>query len=1068
MPAENGLIVSESDIIKLVLEFLQNRELNISMLSVERETGIINGQFSDDLLFLRQLILDGQWDDVIEFIQPLLGMEGFSGTKFQYVITKHKYLELLCIKAEPNIMQNYEVTVDEVVRCLNCLEGLCPTKEDYSNLCFLLSLPKLSDHVDYQNWNPSNARVQCFKDVLPLVEKFLPAEKGDSGVKVAVSRSDRLIQLVLKGVLYESCVEYCQQAATGADSTAISYVSLLQDTGFSEADLSLLAWLQSIPYDTFGCPFEQKSVNVDVRPLVKPSLEASWSEQILVTPIKPKMFPHSAIPAARPRSAEIMTRSLNPQFDGLSSGLRRDPMVTSGDLAALSRSLAPAPSSLSTLPPPPTPPARNPMLMSMDKLFAKGEAVDTRASIAEDPRIMASPRSSLVLQQSHNPQQASPSPGATPLARRLSEHMSASSVVVGGGNHPTPPPALSSSPPTQAGSDRSDPLQKGQVQGSGGGGGGSARDSSSELYKEYQRQRQRLTEQLTLQEKQREVYQKELEELEQKQQQISLDNRFHDNYSSPTPPKAVEDKDVALPSMPYILEGRDRSPVVVMTSVRGGQAPSLSDACRMPPHYHLQSMPGRQQAAMYMSSPNTSQDTNSSHVVLRQRPIGPIRGVADKNLVNSTQSSAGSSNNNSCSSGAGGGGGGVVDTGFLLPSIGIPPSDGTTGQSPSPPPPSPHQTTTNQKSEVKQNGGGLSERDRGGNSGQGTTLSSLSSNTSRGVPNKGGGGGKPRFVPVTSLEDMQAIRTVAFHPSGNFYAVGSNSKTLRICSFPHIANLREDHVTHEASVVHKLMKHHKGSIYCTAWNPSGDLLASGSNDKTIRLTRFNCDTLSTEGQGMELSFHDGTVRDVVFMQDMTNRMSLLISGGAGDCKIYASDCETGTPIRALTGHSGHVYSLHTWGGCMFVSGSQDKTARFWDLRASTAITVVPSPSGSAFASVCVDPSGRLMATGHEDGMVMLYDIRGAKVVQSFTPHSSECRSARFSMNAFYLLTVAYDHKIVLTDLHGDLLRPLPSVVVGEHKDKVIQGRWHPNQLAFVTTSADRSAICWALPAVGDQ
>ena len=28
---------------------------------------------------------------------------------------------------------------------------------------------------------------------------------------------------------------------------------------------------------------------------------------------------------------------------------------------------------------------------------------------------------------------------------------------------------------------------------------------------------------------------------------------------------------------------------------------------------------------------------------------------------------------------------------------------------------------------------------------------------------------------------------------------------------------------------------------------------------------------------------------------------------------------------------------------MFVSGSADKTARFWDLRASAAISVVPSP-----------------------------------------------------------------------------------------------------------------------------
>lgn len=65
------LSLREEDVVRLSLEFLNSRELHISQLSLERETGVINGAYSDDVLFLRQLILDGQWDDVLEFIQPL-------------------------------------------------------------------------------------------------------------------------------------------------------------------------------------------------------------------------------------------------------------------------------------------------------------------------------------------------------------------------------------------------------------------------------------------------------------------------------------------------------------------------------------------------------------------------------------------------------------------------------------------------------------------------------------------------------------------------------------------------------------------------------------------------------------------------------------------------------------------------------------------------------------------------------------------------------------------------------------------------------------------------------------
>lgn len=98
--------------------------------------------------------------------------------------------------------------------------------------------------------------------------------------------------------------------------------------------------------------------------------------------------------------------------------------------------------------------------------------------------------------------------------------------------------------------------------------------------------------------------------------------------------------------------------------------------------------------------------------------------------------------------------------------------------------------------------------------------------------------------------------------------------------------------------------------------------------------------LEPPGQEVELTMHDGTVRDLCFLEDTSNKSSLLISGGAGDCKIYVTDCATGTPFQALSGHSGHVLTLYNWGGAMFVSGSQDKTVRFWDLRTRGCVNMV--------------------------------------------------------------------------------------------------------------------------------
>lgn len=53
MTAEETISVKEAEVIKVVLDFLSARKLHISMLALEKESGIINGLYSDDMLFLR-------------------------------------------------------------------------------------------------------------------------------------------------------------------------------------------------------------------------------------------------------------------------------------------------------------------------------------------------------------------------------------------------------------------------------------------------------------------------------------------------------------------------------------------------------------------------------------------------------------------------------------------------------------------------------------------------------------------------------------------------------------------------------------------------------------------------------------------------------------------------------------------------------------------------------------------------------------------------------------------------------------------------------------------------------
>ncbi|NXA21002.1 WDR47 protein, partial [Ibidorhyncha struthersii] len=917
MTAEETVNVKEAEIIKLILDFLNSRKLHISMLALEKESGVINGLFSDDMLFLRQLILDGQWDEVLQFIQPLECMEKFDKKRFRYIIMKQKFLEALCVNnamSAEDEPQHLEFTMREAVQCLHALEEYCPSKEDYSKLCLLLTLPRLTNHAEFKDWNPSTARVHCFEEACVMVAEFIPADRklSEAGFKAS---NNRLFQLVMKGLLYECCVEFCQSKATGeeiTESEVLLGIDLLCGNGCDDLDLSLLSWLQNLPATVFSCAFEQKMLNIHVDKLLKPT-KAAYAD--LLTPLISKLSPYPSSPMRRPQSADAyMTRSLNPALDGLSCGLtNHDKRVT--DLGTKT----------------------SPMSHSFANFHYPGVQNLSRSLMLENT-------------ECHSIFEESPERSDTPME---------------------PQRPISSETSCQSSVPENEPVNGAQSQGSTKQEKNELRDST-EQFQEYYRQRLRYQQHLEQKEQQRQLYQQMLLEGGVNQedgadQQQNLTEQFLNRSI-----QKLGELNIGMDSL-------------------GNDVQTLSQQCNG----------SKGNASASPASNFTSAPSDASQ-----------RVTTDSQSVNtSTPRKRGSASQ-----------------------IPFPEESPVLGNQTVPE----HAVAQPQ---LEDSSGNLT-RTRGDEDDK----------------------SKKQFICINTLEDTQAVRAVAFHPSGSLYAVGSNSKTLRVCAYPEVIDPSAYNTPKQPVVRFKRNKHHKGSIYCVAWSPCGQLLATGSNDKYVKVLPFNAEACNATGRpDLEFSMHDGTIRDLAFMEGPESGGAILISAGAGDCNIYTTDCQRGQGLHALSGHTGHILALYTWSGWMIASGSQDKTVRFWDLRVPSCVRVVGTTfhgTGSAVASVAVDPSGRLLATGQEDSSCMLYDIRGGRMVQSYHPHSSDVRSVRFSPGAHYLLTGSYDMKIKVTDLQGDLTKQLPLMVVGEHKDKVIQCRWHTQDLSFLSSSADRTVTLW--------
>ena len=265
-----SVVVEDNQVVRLILEFLDSRKLHNTMRTLEKEAGIVNCGFSDDILFLRDLVLDGEWEAVLIFAQPFEGIDGFDSKQFRYLVLKQKFMEVLYFKSGFG-GNSTSYSIEDLIKCLNQLEEDCPSKTEYSKLCWLLTVPNLSEQSEYHDWNPATARLNCFEQLLDILKKVIPLEKKSLNGKLPRTLTpikERLLHLLIKGLCFESCVDYCQLRAINGSISQDLHVCVgdnILNGPSQESSGNFLSWLQNLAQEAFITPFEPVSLEVDLK-----------------------------------------------------------------------------------------------------------------------------------------------------------------------------------------------------------------------------------------------------------------------------------------------------------------------------------------------------------------------------------------------------------------------------------------------------------------------------------------------------------------------------------------------------------------------------------------------------------------------------------------------------------------------------------------------------------------------------------------------------------------------------------------------------------------------------------
>ena len=244
-------------------------------------------------------------------------------------------------------------------------------------------------------------------------------------------------------------------------------------------------------------------------------------------------------------------------------------------------------------------------------------------------------------------------------------------------------------------------------------------------------------------------------------------------------------------------------------------------------------------------------------------------------------------------------------------------------------------------------------------------------------------------------------------------------------------------------------KTHKGSVNALAISPVGELLASGSQDKTIKLWRMPDGTKKKTITG-----HNSSVEALAISPD-----SKILASGSSDGIIKLWRLPGGNIYKTINAHNDAVKALGiTPDGKFLISGSHDGKIRFWNLSNGTRSLTLENYNNPVEALI-IGADSQTFATGTNKGTIGLWSLPERKFIQNLSGHQKSVLSLAMSQDGQMIASGSADTTVKLWDLNnGSLNKSLSG-----HNKSVWSLAMNPNGNILASGSNDFTIKLWSLP-----